>query len=230
MWREEGSRGLDAGEVDPLTPTDPPARRHGPEGIAEPLECLAGRLRFGLSASWPCFVSRDPSHIGREVHQELFDAREAIALLDSLDVAVVSFRRVVVVKHGWFLVTAPHEREPVPHSTRVSRSRSHSPDHQFQNVSLFVDHLLPQDRGGTRHREPIYGIACPISESGCPARPAAVDGIDEHPITDGPALDHRADLSHLAGEVEAKDRRRLRDQPVWSQATGMLTRSRRPGS
>ncbi len=37
--------------------------------------------------------------------------------------------------------------------------------------------------------------------------PHAVDRIDEHAIADAPALDARAELGDLAGEVEAHDGR-----------------------
>jgi hypothetical protein len=62
---------------------------------------------------------------------------------------------MVVVENRRYAVPVPDERESVADAVREAWQRRDSPHHDFENVAVFIDRLLSNERRRTRHR--IYG-------------------------------------------------------------------------
>lgn len=79
--------------------------------------------------------------------------------------AMMSFRRVVVVQHRWRRLTATHECQPVPDAARVARRHRDSPYHQLHDVAVLVDLLFPEHYRRPGHYRVQYMALVAIDQS-----------------------------------------------------------------
>ena len=115
---EEVARRLDAGEVNTFASSGRPTTSTALKVSRNRSSASPADLIWIVSVL-ATIVPRDSPHVGHEICQKLINVREIVRCLDSLDVPVVPFRRVVVVEHHRIVLARPHEREPISQPLRL---------------------------------------------------------------------------------------------------------------